>query len=569
MICPTSPNGDAVDQAEDIDFDDCAPVPVSAPQPQRIGNQSFTPPARLTRPVSAASPLARVMPHSIDAEEYFLGCAMLDGAEILTRHKLKPAAFYSPANRLVYERMVALNDNGCSVDLLTLSQELKQAGELDQIGGYPFLVQISARVPTTAQAEYFAEKLKELEGLRELIRQSTAIVEDCYSYQGGGISDLVGNRIRALQAIADGKDSSNAAALFEVWTPSQYIAYQEEKSALLLGDGILERAEWTSFGGVGGLGKTRLAIQLLICQMTGKPWCGLPTAGEPQRAIFLSTENGVRRYKADFERMLRSLTDDERKIVDANFFIPPLTAENDLDLCLGDSAVVARLQATIKHVNPGIVVFDPWADMVDGDENKTEDVRDTLRILRRVLQASAPTAAVLIIAHARTGSSNVLQAGDNYAAGNFMRGAKALFSKVRAEIQLAPGDKDNSNHLVLACGKSNNSAKFSTRGIIFDPETFTYSVDPSFDIDAWRSDVAGKRRNQSASVAEVVACVREKCGQPGLSIKAGEICKAVEETTGASIRTIKTRIAEAVSAGYLRKTEPKGSYALGSKPLPK
>ena len=207
--------------------------------------------------------------------------------------------------------------------------------------------------------------------------------------------------------------------------------------------------------------------------------------------------------------------------------------------------------------------------MVAGDENKTEDVRDTLRTLRRVLQASAPTAAVLIIAHARTGSSNVLQAGDNYSAGNFMRGAKALFSKVRAEIQLAPGDKDDSNHLVLACGKSNNSAKFSTRGIIFDPETFTYTVDPTFSVEAWRSDVSGERRNQSASVADVVAVVREKCAQPGQSMKAGEICDAVKEATGASVRTIKTRMAEGVTAGYLRKTEPKGSYALGSKPLPK
>ncbi len=353
---------------------------------------------------------------------------------------------------------------------------------------------------------------------------------------------------------------------FTLWKPSQFIQYTEDESGLLLGDGILERGEWTSLGGIGGLGKTRLALFLSICQITSREWCGLKTAGGPQRWLILSTENGVRRYKTDLTKLLSTLTEEERRLVDEHVLIPPLTADNDVDLCLGDCESVARLQATLEAAAPGIIVFDPWADMVDGDENKTEDVRDTLRILRRILQASAPFAAVLIIAHARTGSNNIAQAGDGFSSGNFMRGAKALFSKVRAEIQLAPGDRDDPTRLVMACGKSNNAQRFETRGIIFDPETFTYSVDSSFNLEDWRADVAGKRREVSVSVADVVEAVRAVY-RNGEDVTTRAIIEPLKEQTGASAKTIQRRIKEAVEAGYLRDGSKRGTWRLGSKPM--
>jgi len=66
-----------------------------------------------------------------------------------------------------------------------LSEELKTSKQLDEIGGYGFLTQISGRIPTTAQAGYFIEKIRELYLLRELIKVATSAVENCYSYQGG------------------------------------------------------------------------------------------------------------------------------------------------------------------------------------------------------------------------------------------------------------------------------------------------------------------------------------------------------------------------------------------------
>jgi len=136
-------------------------------------------------PVSAAG---RTVPHSIEAEEYLLACCLLDGNDTLSRcleKKLAPACFYSPANRLVYEKLCELYNKGAPIDLAVLSEELKTSKQLDEIGGYAFLTQISGRIPTTAQAGYFIEKIRELYLLRELIKVATGAVENCYNYQGG------------------------------------------------------------------------------------------------------------------------------------------------------------------------------------------------------------------------------------------------------------------------------------------------------------------------------------------------------------------------------------------------
>ncbi len=364
----------------------------------------------------------------------------------------------------------------------------------------------------------------------------------------------------------DGEAEARTVKPFPLWAPSQFLAYAPDPSACLLGAGYLERGEWTSLVGIGGLGKTRLALWLVVCQLTGREWCGLPTAGEPQRTIFLSGENGVRRWKTDLEKIFATLTEAEAARVEANLRVMALTADDDGDLCLGNPDTRARLIATLKERQAGIVVLDPFADLVDGDENKTPDVVMTLRHLRTITRSACPAAAVLIIHHARTGAANVAQAGDLYSAGNFGRGSKALYSRVRCELQLAPAARGDPNRLVLSCGKANNCEKFSTRGLVFDPETFTYDVDESFDFDAWRNDVAGKRTEPSVSVAEVVAVVRELAPVTGNETTSKAVHDALAHT-GATLRTVQRRLGAALEAGYVREGKSRGKWKLGAKPL--
>jgi replicative DNA helicase len=125
------------------------------------------PPPRRPRAANGASdvalPLGRTLPHSVEAEEYLLSCCLLDGSDTIARcleAKVSPAAFYVPANRTIYEKLCEIYQTRPPVDLAVLAEELKTQRLLDGIGGYAYLTQISSRIPTTAQAQYFIEKVR-------------------------------------------------------------------------------------------------------------------------------------------------------------------------------------------------------------------------------------------------------------------------------------------------------------------------------------------------------------------------------------------------------------------------
>src|ERR1022692_3293022 len=125
-------------------------------------------------------PLPPVPPHNIEAEECLLSCCLLDGSDTIKRcieSKLPGAAFYSPANRLVYERALELHRQSLTVDVALLAQSLVETKQLDAIGGFPFLTQITGRVPTTAQASVFIEKIRECYTVRETIKAAQGIVD--------------------------------------------------------------------------------------------------------------------------------------------------------------------------------------------------------------------------------------------------------------------------------------------------------------------------------------------------------------------------------------------------------
>lgn len=511
---------------------------------------------------------AQPPPHSADVEESLLACCLLDSGSSIQRcleAQIGPAYFYEPANRTMFELLCEMYRAGRPADDVVLAEELRKRDLLASVGGIARLDEITDRTPTTVHREYYIEELRAKETARVSIERAQRGIEIARRHKGTA-AELAAEF--AATVLPAPRPEPKTARPFTLWAPSQFVAFKADPSSRLVEGGVVEAGAWTSLVGIGGLGKTRLAMGLCIAQQTGREWCGLKTSGVPQRALILSTENGIQRWHDDFTKALGNLTGEEREIVEANTRVLALTDDEDGDLCLGSAGVAERISVTLTQWVPGIVVFDPFADMIDGDESKTLDMVATLSRLRTIMRSTVPQAAVVIVHHARTGASNVAQAGDNFSAGNFSRGSKALVSKVRCEIQLAPADKDDPNRLVFACGKCNNGPRFATRGLIFDPETFQYSVDPDFDVNAWREDVAGKRRGTAVAVADVVAVVREQY-RLGSDVPTGAIVEPLREQTGASAKTIQRRLSDAATSGYLRAGRTRGTWRLGLKPLPR
>ena len=114
---------------------------------------------------------SRVPPHSREAEESVLGAVLLsiDAAnEVMDR--LAGDDFYVPAHQSIYEAMRRLYDANQAIDAVTLSEELRRAGELEKVGGVSYLTRLVDVVPVTSNVEHYAAIVEESGRRRDLIR---------------------------------------------------------------------------------------------------------------------------------------------------------------------------------------------------------------------------------------------------------------------------------------------------------------------------------------------------------------------------------------------------------------
>jgi hypothetical protein len=129
----------------------------------------------------------REMPWSQEGEQHVIACCLLDGSDTIIKAResgVTAETFYSAANRLLWEVISDVHAKTEMVSLETLAEELRTRRHFDAIGGFPYLMQITERAPTTAHSRYFIEKIREKEVLRQLIRASTEMVERAYAFAG-------------------------------------------------------------------------------------------------------------------------------------------------------------------------------------------------------------------------------------------------------------------------------------------------------------------------------------------------------------------------------------------------
>jgi replicative DNA helicase len=111
-----------------------------------------------------------VPPHDLDAEAAVLSAVML-AQEAFDRvaEFLRPEHFYSGANQRVFEAVMALQSASHPVDVVTVASWLRDRGLLQQIGGTPYLAQLTDAIPTIAHVEAHGRVVQAKFRLRRLI----------------------------------------------------------------------------------------------------------------------------------------------------------------------------------------------------------------------------------------------------------------------------------------------------------------------------------------------------------------------------------------------------------------
>ena len=119
----------------------------------------------------------RLPPQNIEAEQSILGSLMLSKEAIIKIADLvKPKDFYHPAHETIYETIIDLYENREPIDLLSLSNRLKEKGKLEEIGGQSYLTTLVNSVPTAAHIDHYGKIVQKKSTLRRLIDAASQIV---------------------------------------------------------------------------------------------------------------------------------------------------------------------------------------------------------------------------------------------------------------------------------------------------------------------------------------------------------------------------------------------------------
>jgi replicative DNA helicase len=124
-------------------------------------------------------------PQNIGAEESIISAILRDNNTLLDVIEiLAPEDFYRTAHQKIYTAIIDLFDKTEPIDLVTLTNRLKEMGQLEEIGNPSYLVRLVDTVPLAVNAPHYAKIVHDKASLRRLIEKANAIVKRCFKEQG-------------------------------------------------------------------------------------------------------------------------------------------------------------------------------------------------------------------------------------------------------------------------------------------------------------------------------------------------------------------------------------------------
>ena len=139
----------------------------------------------------------RVPPQNLEAEQSVLGAMLIDRDAVITvTNALQPEDFYAEKHQQIYAAVFAIFGRGEPVDLITVQDELRKRGHLEDVGGLTYLTSLVNLVPTTANVQQYAAIVEQKATLRRLQNVARKIVDDCY-----GTEDMEATLVDAEKSV--------------------------------------------------------------------------------------------------------------------------------------------------------------------------------------------------------------------------------------------------------------------------------------------------------------------------------------------------------------------------------
>jgi replicative DNA helicase len=338
--------------------------------------------------------------HNDDAEVATLGALLIDGEALPAVLPLvRPEDFYKTAHQRIYEAILALYERGQTVDLITLSEEMRTRGILESCGGTAYIARLTSAVPSSANVEFYARMVQACSIRRTLSRVSQEIIAQSHD-DGADISVILEEAERRIFEISDRHQTGTYAPAKEILdrtfkaiekhyqSKTEYTGMPsgfKELDQLTLG---FQNSEFIVIGARPSVGKTAFALTIAAnLAIRNKVPVGffsleMSSMAIMQRLLSMEARLDSQRMRtgmlspADFSR----LTDAASKIYDA-----PLYISDSPDLKILDLRAQARRMKSNQDVK---IIFVDYITLI-GTENRELPRHEQIAEVSRSLKSLA------------------------------------------------------------------------------------------------------------------------------------------------------------------------------------
>ncbi|HGA2337997.1 TPA: replicative DNA helicase [Streptococcus agalactiae] len=157
----------------------------------------------------------RVQPQDLLAEQAVLGSIFISPEKlIMVREFISPDDFYKYSHKVIFRAMISLADRNDAIDAATVRNILDDQGDLQNIGGLGYIVELVNSVPTSANAEFYAKIVSEKAMLRDIISKLTDTVN--MAYEGNDSDEIIATAEKALVDINEHSNRSGFRKISDV-----------------------------------------------------------------------------------------------------------------------------------------------------------------------------------------------------------------------------------------------------------------------------------------------------------------------------------------------------------------
>lgn len=402
----------------------------------------------------------RQPPFSPEAEASVLGGMLIDGGAVARVVEfVDDTMFYREAHRRIFRAMVRLFERGSVLDVVTLSEALKEGAELENAGGLEYLASLLDAVPTAANIEYHARIVHDKAMLRRLIDAAHAIVRDVHEPGNRPVDEVLDQAEQIVFRVSESRSREGFVWIKEVlWPTFEHIERLQESqggiSGLATGFADLDRmttgfqaGDLVIVAGRPSMGKTSWALNVA---QTAAIEHGVPVA---IFSLEMSKEQLVQRFlcaegRVDAQKLRRGRLqgDEYQRLARAAAHL------NAAPIWIDDSATgnVLEMKAKSRRLKAdaevGLIVVD-YIQLMSGSTRTDSRVQEVSEISRG-LKALARELEVPVIALSQLSRAPEQrpdrrpQLSDLRESGAIEQDADLVMFLYRPEYYYGPTDKD-------------------------------------------------------------------------------------------------------------------------------